>query len=111
MSDDNLGDTLDQAKASRCHAADTCVFDDACPFIIDCDPRYAERAGAEATTCHNCLIQTTDQRALLWDGALWRVYPHIDDGMKWGPYCAACALRMVEVMNANHVQPEEAPSA
>lgn len=31
-----MSDALDQAKASRCHAADTCVLDDACPFAINC---------------------------------------------------------------------------
>lgn len=31
-----MSDTLDRAKAGQCHAADTCVFDDACPFIVGC---------------------------------------------------------------------------
>ena len=29
-------DTLAQAKASGCHRADTCILDDACPFIGTC---------------------------------------------------------------------------
>jgi hypothetical protein len=28
--------TYDQMKASKCHAADTCRMDAACPFIADC---------------------------------------------------------------------------
>jgi hypothetical protein len=52
--------------------------------------------------CKHCGLQLSEftrARALLWDGALWRVYPYIDDAMKWGPYCQTCALRLVDKLN------------
>jgi hypothetical protein len=62
-------------------------------------------------TCLACGRRTSDPRAVVWDGALWRLMQYLDPRMKWGPYCQVCALRTAGVLDANHVQPEEAPAA
>lgn len=34
--DEPAASTYDRMQASRCHAADVCVMDPACPFVKDC---------------------------------------------------------------------------
>lgn len=46
------GDLLDQAKASGCYAADTCVWDDACPFVSTCTQHAQLRLKVGALPAH-----------------------------------------------------------
>jgi len=45
------------------------------------------------------------QWAALWDGALWRMYSHIDPIMRWGPYCTACIGPIANYLNSRKIRP------